>query len=210
MKTEEAEEVALTRHKGKNPKHTVRKNSKFNYDFVKMAVRLKAAGFTDVDLAYAFDVLPDTVRDWKKRHPVFADACEKGKEAAVRYLVAQGLIAAAGYDYEVVEERFKTVVLAGEDGEKELVDVPVGKRILKKHQKSDPTLLTFMLVNLSGGEFKNTKYIETNQTNLSANFELLAELSGDEIRRVAGKFTEVAKRLDKKKKSDSKKTNENS
>ena len=194
----ELKEPKDTTHPKRVRKHRVHGSSKFNYDFVKMAARLKAAGFTDNDLAYAFDVTSTTVRTWQKKHPEFALACSKGKEAASRYLVAQALRAAAGYDYTETDAKYRAEQYTDEEGVEQTKEVLIGKTVKDKHQKSDPFLLTFMLINLSDGEFKNTKYIETTMKSITANVDIRAELTGEEIRKVAGKFLDVAESVEKK------------
>jgi len=176
----------------------IHKQSKFKYNFIEIAARLKAAGFSDKDLGYALGVNHSTVTAWKKMYPEFGAACKEGTESAVKYLVAKGLKGAAGYDYEEVETKYKTIDThrMTPEGEPILKEIPVTRKVTKKHQKSDPMLLCFMLINLSKGEFRNTKYIEQKTT--TVNVDVSAQLEADTIKRLAGKLNVLADEAKKK------------
>jgi len=73
-------------------KYKTRKRIKWNYDFVRVAARLVAAGHSEKDLGYVLGVQPCTIKTWKARYPQFKAACGNGKRIATNYLVSNGLI----------------------------------------------------------------------------------------------------------------------
>jgi hypothetical protein len=143
---------------------------KFREDFVPVAARLKAAGFSDDDLAYSFGVTHDTIEKWKKKYPTFKAVCNNGKQMAARYLVAQGLKAAAGYEYEETQTEYMQKMV-----DNKIVELPGKTRVTKKF--------------LSGGEYKYIKNVEVNENKTTLNVDLQAKLETDEIKRLAGRLT---------------------
>jgi len=172
----------------------IHRGAKFNYDFVELACRLKAAGFSDEDLAYAFGVHHDTIRLWRHRFPEFKKACEDGKKMAVQYLVARGLRAAAGYEYEEANEKYKTVF---DPKTGETKQVLVGRSVFKKYQPPDARLLMFMLSNLDPENWAKSHKIEVDE-NRNINIRLQGEVASDQIRRLAGAFLNQSKEVESK------------
>lgn len=181
--------------------YKVRRRAKFNYDYVQVAARLVAAGFTEVDLAYALDVKPRTIKSWKDRYPQFKKACSNGKVIAKSYLVSKGIRAACGYDYD--EETWVERVTGVDDDGKEIREMVCTKRV-HKYQKPDAGLLQFFLINMCPEEYSNTKTINVNETKKNLNLELSGTIESDQIREFAGKLLNAATKLDKTKKVESK------
>ncbi len=182
-------------------KYQVRRRAKFNYDFVQIAARLVAAGFSETDLAYSLDVKPRTIKSWKDRYPQFKKACGNGKAIAKSYLVSKGLRAACGYDYD--EETWVDRVTGVDDEGIEIREMVCTKRV-HKYQKPDAGLLTFFLINMCPEEYSNTKTINVNETKKSLNLELTGTIESDQIKDFAGKLLMAADKLDKTKQVDSK------
>jgi hypothetical protein len=137
-------------------RYKVRKGAKFNYDFIQVASRLVAAGFSEDDVGYALGVKAGTIKTWKARYPQFKTACSEGKRMAKRHLVAQGLRAAAGYDYET--QKIKKVY--NSDGEL----VKTEELTFHNHQPPNHNLIMWMLCNidrqLGDDEFKSKHTME--------------------------------------------------
>ena len=181
--------------------YKVRRRAKFSYDYVQVAARLVAAGFTEIDLAYALDVRPRTIKSWKDRYPQFKKACSNGKVIAKSYLVSKGLRAACGYNYD--EETWVDKVTGVDDEGKDIRELVLTKSV-HKYQKPDAGLLTFFLINMCPEEFSNTKTINVNETKKSMNLELTGTIESDQIKDFAGKLLQAADKLDKAKKVEGK------
>lgn len=182
-----------------NPNSTVgspirrklQKGAKFNFDFVEMASRMVAAGMTETDLGYVLGVKPGTIKKWKQRYAEFKEACSSGKEIAKQYLVAKGLRAAMGYDYEEVDQ----VLERNKDGE-----MYVKKETRKlKHKAVDKDLLIFFLINMArgSGEWRNVKSIEITEKKQNVNIHLSGHIESDTIRKLAGAAIKQAEQMDK-------------
>jgi hypothetical protein len=118
---------------------------KFDLEFLSIATRAVAAGFTEEDLGYLFGVSKRKIQGWKK-DPLFKQACKDGKRLAKNVLVATGIRVAQGYDYTEENVKIKTRV----NKETNEVEEYVAERsTFHKHQKPDSTMLAFMLCNLS-------------------------------------------------------------
>lgn len=177
-------------------KYKTRKRIKWNYDFVKVAARLVAAGHSEKDLGYVLGVKKCTIASWKQRYPQFAAACVNGKAIAKNYLVSSGLRAACGYDYD--EETYELRLVEGQ-AEKQLTCI----KKVKKHQKPDASLLQFFLINMSP-DFTNTKNVNITETKKFESLELTGQIESDTIRQFAGELVKQADEADKRKKVESK------
>lgn len=174
-------------------RYKVHPAARFSYDYVEVAARLKAAGFTDADVAYALAVSPTTVAAWKKKYPQFKTACEEGKSIAVNYLVAQGLRAAAGYDYTESNEKYKVEV--DEDGEEHTVLVSRSK--YNKHQSPDSKLLMFLLSNLSPEKWRISHKIDI-QEDRRVNIKIDGKIVSEQIDKLAGSLNDNIKQIEAK------------
>ena len=101
---------------GKAIRRKLQKGAKYNYDFVQVASRMVAAGMTEKEIGYWLGVKPTTISKWKQRYAEFklaTDSKSSAKKIAGAYLVANGLRAAMGFDYEEVDQ----VLERNKDGE---------------------------------------------------------------------------------------------
>jgi hypothetical protein len=182
---------------GRALQRKVKKGAKYDFEFVKVASRLVAAGMSAKEVGFVLGVKPATIQQWKTRYEEFRLACGEGSEAkeiAKQHLVANGLRAAMGYDYEEVDR----VLERGDDGE-----MVVKKETVKlKHRPVDKELLIFFLINLAkgSGEWTNTKSIEIQEKKANVNVNLTGEIESDVIRKLAGAALEQADAVEKRSK----------
>lgn len=182
---------------GKAIKRKLKKGAKYNYDFVQIASRMVAAGMTEKDIGYVLGVKPTTIAKWKQRYAEFKSATDSNssaKEIAKSYLVANGLRAAMGFDFEEVDQ----VLELNSDGE-----MIVKKETRKlRHRPVDKDLLMFFLLNISN-EYHNVKSIQIEQTKKNLNVSITGNLESSDIRKLAGAaFNEADKRERVKKNSN--------
>jgi len=117
-----------------------KKEIKFSTEFASIAEKLSASGASEKDISYILGTSVRGFRKWKKEHPEFKRALRRGKELTQAYLIAQGIKAAAGYDYE--ETTTKIRLRKNENGE--VVEFPEVTKY-KKHQSTDGKLLMFLV-----------------------------------------------------------------
>lgn len=171
----------------------VHPSARFSYDYVEVAARLKAAGFTDADVAYALNRSPSTIGVWKKKYPQFRKAMEEGKSIAVNYLVAQGMRAAAGYDYTESNEKY--TIKTDEDGVEHTVCV--GKSVYNKHQSPDAKLLMFLLSNLSPDKWRISHKIDIREDK-RVNIQIDGKIVSEQIDKLAGALNDNIKQIEAK------------
>jgi hypothetical protein len=176
----------------------IRKGAKYDYNFVEIAARMVAAGMTVTEVGYWLGVKPTTIKQWKARYPEFKAATDNksnAKAIAHAHLVASGLRAAMGYDFEEIE----TVMEPGTDEDGEPCMVVKSEKKKLKHRPPDKDLLQFFLINL-GNEYKNHKTIQIETTKKEVNVHLTGVLESDDIRKLAGAAVGLADRQDKQRK----------
>ncbi len=165
-----------------------------------------AAGMTEKDIGFWLGVKPTTIQQWKQRYPEFkvaTDSKSSAKKIAVAHLVANGLQAAMGYDFEEVDQVLEMIDNPKYDPEDEECKEPeliqrVKKETRKlKHRPPDKDLLFFFLMNLDD-EYHNVKSIQIDQTKKQINVNITGQLESSEIRRLAGAAFKEADALDKK------------
>jgi hypothetical protein len=114
----------------------------YDFDFLKIAERLKAVGLSDDDLVYVFGVGNIAhIKKWKIDSPEFKEACRAGKEIATRNLLATGFRAAKGFDYEETTEKWErdTNII-------DRVKLRLKERMVyKRHQPPDTSMLQNLL-----------------------------------------------------------------
>ena len=76
--------------------------TKYQKVFAKIALNLTLLGYTDIQLAEAFEVNPDTLYEWKKKHIEFSEALFKGKTIADSQVAAALFKRAKGYKYKEI------------------------------------------------------------------------------------------------------------
>lgn len=80
-------------------------NSKYKPEYCQIAQDFASAGATNKMLAAAIGVHEDTIINWKKAHPEFADALMKAKVSADLEVERSLYRMAVGYSYEVQEAK---------------------------------------------------------------------------------------------------------
>lgn len=153
----------------------VHPQSSFNYKYIEMAAKLRAAGFTLEDIGYAFGMSKSTITAWAKKHPQFKRALEEGKNIAKSHLVAKALKAACGYEYTEVNEKY--------DGDGKLM----GKSIFKKHQPPNPKLVMWLLCNFSPDEWKSEHKIQIARDE-TIHVKLDGRMASKQIEALAGRL----------------------
>lgn len=148
---------------------------KFDYSFVKIAANLMAAGFTYADLGSALGVCKDTIKTWQTYYPQFGAAMKAGKKIATQHLVASGLRAAWGYDYEQRNIYY--------DKSGKLLRTTVQH----KHEPVNDRMLIFMLCNMDK-TWKSVHKVEVEGRSFHLN--LTGKLEKDAIAAFAGKLSE--------------------
>lgn len=181
----------------------IRKGAKFDWEFVQIAARLVAAGMTETQVGFVLGVKPATIKQWKRRYEEFKVATDNkssAKQVAVAHLVASGLQAAMGYDYEDVDvtmKRIKNKEWEPDDPDSEEFVFIVEKETRKtKHRPPDKDLLQFFLLNLTD-EYRNTKSITIEETKRVTNVNITGVLESSDIRKLAGAAFKTADSMDK-------------
>jgi hypothetical protein len=111
----------------------------YREEYCEQAYKLCLLGATDEDLAGFFGVVKRTILNWKKKHPDFRAALQKGKDQADAEVADRLYQRAMGYEHD--DEEIKVVSTGGRKGS-EVVRVPV-----KKYYPPDPVSAIFWLKN---------------------------------------------------------------
>lgn len=126
-----------------NEDYEINPGSKFKKEYVEMAARLKACGFSNEDIAWAFGVSKSAINTWQNKYSQFRKALEGGREVAKGHLVAKAFMAAAGYDYVESNEKY--------DKDGNLKE----RSVFHKHQAPNPKLVMWLLCNLAPEEWRS-------------------------------------------------------
>jgi len=176
----------------------IHKNSKFDLRYIELAEKLKAAGFTNDNLAYVFGVYDHSrIQEWMKRHPELRKAIENGRESARKKLIAKGLQSAWGYDYEEANEKWevekvglgpkgKGIPLVDENGNSKMI--LKSKSIFKKHKPPDPKLMCTFLAVLDP-EFRHI-WQRADAVSRSVTLKIDGKLESKKLEELAGKLLE--------------------
>lgn len=108
--------------------------NKYKLEYVKQATALCMLGFTNEKLASFFNVVEDTIYEWKKVHPEFSDALRAGRENASMKVAASLFRRTIGYSYE--EEK-----ISYENGQE------ISRVITKRHAPPEVKAITLWLKN---------------------------------------------------------------
>lgn len=162
-------------------KLSIKPGARFNFTHVEIAARLKAAGFSNEDIGYAFGLSKSTIQTWIKKYPQFERAINEGKEVAKNHIVAKAFRTAAGYEYEESNEKY--------DKEGNLKE----RSVFKKHQPPNPKIIMWLLCNLEPDRWKSEHKILVEQDK-----QVIVRLDGNvaskQIEALAGKLLDVPKR----------------
>jgi len=170
------------------------KNGKNLYkpEYASIASQLVSAGFSYVDLGYAFQVSEKTIQNWKKTHPDFNAAIVEGKEGQQKRLVAKAMQGAGGYDYESSKRK----IVRNNDGEI-IKDEEVQ---FNNHQPINHNLLIWLLCNISrqlgDNDWQSKHTVELNEKRVTLKID-----GSEEFKRIsdfAGKYLENVKTVESK------------
>jgi len=167
----------------------VKEKAEFNSNFIDVAQKLAASGATDTDIAFLLGTSKRGLRNWKKENPEFKKALNRGRELSLAYLIAQGIRAAAGYDYTETTTKEKKVLSDGV-----LVDLPVETVTRHRHQPTDAKLLMFLVAaldrQLGGSNWLSQHKIEIDDKK-NINIHLTGEVISNQIDELAGRLSKL-------------------
>ena len=153
-------------------------------EYADIACRLKAAGFSDQDVAYTIGVSASTIAAWKRKHEGFKSACEDGKREQKKRIVARAMKQALGYNY--TEKNIKRTY----DKEGNVI-----RREESEFQKENPgneRLLVFLLTNidrqLGDEEWKSVNKVEVDESR-SVKITVDGKSAKEQIKRLAGELS---------------------
>lgn len=133
-------------------------------EYADIASRIVASGGRVQDLAYQLGVPAGTIREWKRAHPEFKRAVNKGKQQVKSVLIQRGIDAACGYRYTDIKVKGRGQI--GKDGKLDLVpgqEVVVEKTI--REVPPDSRLLMFLVSaidhQLGNEDWVNIKHIDS-------------------------------------------------
>jgi hypothetical protein len=183
---------------GEKKRAKLKKGAKFDVDFLELATRLVASGMDEKTVGYFIGCTEREVKGLKRKDPMFKRACEEGKQLALSYLIAQGLRAAAGYDYteKNIKVKRKLVKVKDEEGKvtEELLEYPAEESTFVKHQAPDKGLLMFLITNMSRqlGKEEEERWLSQHRIEIDEQKNVNIKISGDvaveQIERLAGAF----------------------
>lgn len=157
----------------------------FKPEYLDIAGRLVAAGFSEKDLGYAFNVPYEAVDSWKRNNPAFKAVCDEGKRREKKKLVAKALLSSVGYDYETSKTKYH------KDADGVITKSEVTE--FKNHQPANHNLLMFILCNidkqLGDSEWHSKHKLEIDQ-NKNIKITVDGKLATEQIQKLAGKILE--------------------
>lgn len=132
--------------------------TKYKPEYCQIAYHLAREKYTDKDIAGILSINVDTIHQWKKAHPEFADALRGGKAIIDQVVEGKLLARAVGYEYHEVTR------------EAELIDTPDGKKrkvmhvtkVVTKHLPPDVGAQTLWLKNRKPDEWREKSEIDIN------------------------------------------------
>lgn len=146
--------------------------SKYEPSFNKRVYEYCLLGATDEQLATFFEVHRDTIDEWKRVHPKFAEARLKGKERADA-LVAKSLYGRAlGYDYKEVTTEVDA-------------DGRAKDKVTTKHLPGDVQAQRYWLNNRRPKEWGEKIKVEDDRTDAQLIKEAVQEIKQDPEARAA-------------------------
>ena len=154
-------------------------NPKSDFDFIEAVAALATAGFSALEIAKQLGMPFREFKQRRKDSLLVRKALSNGREMTTKYLILRGLEAATGYDYtETTEENRDGKIL---------------KRSVTRHRSPDAVLLPFMIINLTDGKFKNTRYLTPVRGSVPE-IKGQESLEAEKIRKLSGKLGEIANR----------------
>jgi hypothetical protein len=153
----------------------IKKRPIWKLQYVDIAEKLRAGGFTLDDIAYIFGISTSTLHNWCKVHPEMKEAIFEGKESAKREILAKAFRAACGYEYVESNEKF--------DSEGKLKE----RSVFHKHAESNPKLIMWLICNLAPDEWKSEHKILVERDDL-VTVKLDGKSSAKQLEQLAGKL----------------------
>lgn len=141
--------------------------SKWRPEFITLVYQFALLGATDKELALVFDVDPMTIDLWKRTHPEFLEALQRGKLLADAKVAESLNKCANGYEYE---EEVAHVC------DKEVVITKI-----RRYAKPDAWAANKWLSLRRRGDWSETHRVDIRNTNVNVNLNL-ANLSDDELK----------------------------
>lgn len=156
----------------------------YKTEYADIACRLKAADFTDQDVAYALGVSLGTIASWKRRYDSFKRACEEGRREQKKRIVARAMKQALGYRFKETN----TKLSYDKDGN-------VTRREESTFEKENPgneRLLVFLLTNidrqLGDDEWKSVSKVEVDESQ-HVKIVVDGKAAQEQIQRLAGELS---------------------
>jgi transposase-like protein len=118
--------------------------TKYREEFNEVAKKMCIQGLTDVQLAEALEVNPDTIYEWKKNYPKFAESLKEGKAIYDDQLVERALLKSA--------TGFKRIV--------EKIDKDGCVHEVQEELAPNPTSLIFWLKNRQPAKWRDKQEVE--------------------------------------------------
>lgn len=157
----------------------------YKKEYADIACRLKAAYFTDEDVAYALGCSISTLNSWKKQSASFKSAIDDGRREAKKRLVARAMKQAMGYTF--VEKNFKHTI--DKDGKV----IKSEESEFRKENPGNERLLVFLLCNidrqLGDDEWKSVSKVEVDESR-HVKIVIDSKSAKDQIDKLAGELGE--------------------
>lgn len=161
-----------------------RRTPDYKTEYADIACRLKAADFTDQDVAYTLGVSLGTIASWKRKYESFKRACEEGRREQKKRIVARAMKQALGYRYK--EKNIKRSF--DKDGN-------VTRReesVFEKENPGNERLLVFLLTNLDrqlgDDEWKSVNKVEVDESQ-HVKIVVDGKSAKEQIARLAGELS---------------------
>jgi hypothetical protein len=150
----------------------------YKEEYNEQAEKLCKLGATDAELADFFDVVEDTINEWKKVHPDFSVSIKKGKMLADANVAGRLYERAMGFEHDSEEIK---VVRIDKTGVEQVERVPV-----RKIYPPDSTAAIFWLKNRQPGKWRDRQEIINKGTVTNINHNV--EMTKEEIKDISDKL----------------------
>jgi hypothetical protein len=160
-----------------------RKQPEYKLEYADIACRLRAADFTEQDVAYALGVSNGTIQSWKRKHESFKRALDDGRREQKKRIVARAMKAALGYNY--TERNVKRSY----DRNGSLIRTDESE--FHKEQPGNERLLVFLLTNIDR-QLGDKEWQSVNKVEVDESKHVKIVVSGkdakEQIERLAGEL----------------------
>lgn len=155
--------------------------TKYKEEFNELAYKLCLLGHTDQELADFFEVVEDTINEWKKVYPQFSVSIAKGKTIADAEVAHSLHKRAVGYKYDEVTYEKLAEKLDGieEDGDMKLEVFK--KKVVTKELPPDSGAALKWLSNRQGKKWRDKTEVSGTIKNVNYN----VEMTKDEIKDIS-------------------------